>query len=106
MARIRKNDSVIVIAGKDKGKVGRVIRVLPEEGRVYVEKVNIVKRHTRPSQKNPQGGIVEKEMSIHLSNVMPLDPKTGKGTRVGNKILADGSKVRVSKKSGETLEAK
>ncbi len=106
MARIRKNDSVIVITGKDKGKVGRVIRVLPEEGRVYVEKVNVVKRHTRPSQKNPQGGIVEKEMSIHLSNVMPLDPKTGKGTRVGNKILADGSKVRVSKKSGETLEAK
>ena len=105
MAKIRKNDQVKVITGKDRGKVGRVIRILEEKNRVIVEKVNIVKRHTRPTQKNPQGGVVEKELSIHRSNVMVLDPKSGKGSRVGFKIQGD-KKIRIAKKSGEALEAK
>lgn len=102
---IRKNDQVMVITGRDKGKIGRVLRVLPKEGRVVVEKVNVVKRHTKPSAKNRQGGILEKELSIHVSNVMLLDPKKAEPTRVGFK-LADGKKVRVSKKSKEVIEAK
>jgi large subunit ribosomal protein L24 len=106
MAKIRKNDQVMVITGKDRGKVGRVIRILGERNRVIVEKVNMVKRHTKPTQKNPQGGVVEKELSIHLSNVMILDPKSGKKSRVGFKIQKDGTKIRFSKKSGEALEAK
>lgn len=106
MARIRKNDQVMVITGKDRGKVGRVIQMLAERDRVIVEKVNVVKRHTKPTQKNPQGGIVEKELSIHLSNVMLLDPKSGERTRVGSKKSGDGKKVRISKKSGEAIGAK
>ena len=102
---IRKNDQVMVITGRDKGKIGRVLRVLPKEGRVVVEKVNLVKRHTKPSAKNRQGGILEKELSIHVSNVMLLDPKKAEPTRVGFKV-ADGKKVRVSKKSKEVIEAK
>ncbi|MDL1871153.1 50S ribosomal protein L24 [Deltaproteobacteria bacterium PRO3] len=102
---IRKNDQVMVITGRDKGKIGRVLRVLPKEGRVVVEKVNVVKRHTKPSAKNRQGGILEKELSIHVSNVMLLDPKKAEPTRVGFKV-ADGKKVRVSKKSKEVIEAK
>jgi large subunit ribosomal protein L24 len=106
MSKIRKNDQVMVITGKDRGKVGRVVRVLVDKQRVIVEKVNLVKRHTKPTQKNPQGGIVEKELGIHLSNVMLLDPKSGEKTRVGYKVLGDGRKARVSKKSGEAIEAK
>jgi large subunit ribosomal protein L24 len=106
MAKVRKNDQVMVIAGKDRGKVGRVVQVIPDRHRVIVEKVNLVKRHTKPTQKNPQGGVIEKEMSIHLSNVMILDPKSGERSRIGFKMLKDGQKVRISKKSGETLEAK
>jgi len=102
---IRKNDQVMVITGRDKGKIGRVLRVLPKEGRVVVEKVNVVKRHTKPSAKNRQGGILEKELSIHVSNVMLLDPKKAEPTRVGFKVT-DGKKVRVSKKSKEVIEAK
>jgi large subunit ribosomal protein L24 len=105
MAKIRKNDQVMVITGKDRGKVGRVIRILGDKNRVIVEKVNVVKRHTKPTQKNPQGGVVEKELSIHLSNVMVLDPKSGKGSRVGFKIQG-GDKIRIAKKSGEALAAK
>ncbi len=105
MPAIRKNDQVIVVTGRDKGKIGRVLRVLPKEGRVLVEKVNVVKRHSKPSMKNRQGGIVEKEASIHISNVMLIDPKKSERTRVGFKVL-DGSKVRVSKKSKEVIEAK
>ncbi len=105
MPAIRKNDQVIVVTGRDKGKIGRVLRVLPKEGRVLVEKVNVVKRHSKPSMKNRQGGIVEKEASIHISNVMLIDPKKSERTRVGFKVQ-DGTKVRVSKKSKEVIEAK
>jgi large subunit ribosomal protein L24 len=103
---IRKDDQVIVLAGKDKGKIGRVLRVFYEKERVLVEKVGVVKRHSKPSAKNRQGGITEKESSIHVSNVMLLDPKSGKRTRVGFKISKDGKKVRVAKKSGEVFEAR
>ncbi len=102
---IRKNDQVVVISGKEKGKIGRVLRVLHEDNRVLVEKLNMVKRHTKPSAKNRQGGIVEKEASIHLSNVMLVDPKSGKGTRIGFKTV-DGKKIRVAKKSGEAIDSK
>lgn len=101
---VRKGDQVMVIAGKDKGKKGKILAAFPSEGRVLVEGVNIVKRHTRPSQANPQGGIIEKEAPIHVSNVMVLDPKTGEPTRIGKKILKDGKKVRYAKKSGEVLD--
>ena len=106
MARIRKNDQVMVITGKDRGKTGRVIQILTDRDRVIVEKINVVKRHTKPTQKNPQGGIVEKEMGIHVSNVMLLDPKTGEKSRIGYKEMGDGKKVRISKKSGEAIGAK
>ena len=102
---VRKNDEVIVIAGKDRGKTGRVLQVLPERNRVVVEGVNTIKRHTRPNpQKNIKGGIVEREGSIHASNVQPIDPETGKGTRVGRKVLEDGRRVRVSRRSGSVLD--
>ncbi|HKX13205.1 MAG TPA: 50S ribosomal protein L24 [bacterium] len=102
MSAIRKNDQVIVITGSDKGKVGRVLRVFPKENRVLVEKVNVVKRHSKPSAKNRQGGIIEKEAKIHISNVMLLDPKKSEPTRVGSQVK-DGKKVRVSKKSKEVI---
>ncbi|HGY54408.1 MAG TPA: 50S ribosomal protein L24 [Caldithrix abyssi] len=97
--KIRKNDTVKVIAGsyKDKGKVGKVLKVFPESDRIIVEGVNIIKRHTRPSQKNPQGGIVEKEAPIHISNVMYFSTKFNVTTRVGFKRLEDGTKVRYCK---------
>ncbi|MFC4765938.1 50S ribosomal protein L24 [Effusibacillus consociatus] len=101
---VRKGDQVMVIAGKDKGKKGKILEAYPSEGRVLVEGVNIIKRHTRPDQANPQGGIVEREAPIHASNVMILDPKSGEPTRIGKKILTDGKKVRYAKKSGEVLE--
>jgi large subunit ribosomal protein L24 len=102
---VRKNDEVIVIAGKDRGKTGRVLQVLPERNRVVVEGVNTIKRHTRPNpQKNIKGGIVEREGSIHASNVQPIDPETGKATRVGRKVLEDGRRVRVSRRSGSVLD--
>ena len=98
MPHVRKGDTVVVIAGSNKGKRGKVLRVLPNN-RVVVEKVAMIKRHTKPSQKNPQGGIVDKEGSIHISNVQLFDEKTNKGTRT--KITNDGdSKVRVASKSG------
>jgi len=104
MDRIRKGDTVVIIAGKDKGKRGKVLRVLPKIGRVVIERAMMVKRHTKPSQKNPQGGIVEKEGSIHLSNVMLLDPGSDKPTRVKVKIDDDGTRRRVGK-SGSAIEA-
>ena len=101
--RIRKNDTVIVISGKDRGKKGRVIEVLPKEGRVRVEGVNKIKRHTRPNpQRNVKGGIVERENPLHVSNVALVDPKTGGATKVGFRI-EDGKKVRFAKKSGEVI---
>ncbi|GIM46130.1 50S ribosomal protein L24 [Collibacillus ludicampi] len=101
---VRKGDEVQVIAGKDKGKKGRILAAFPKKERVIVEGVNIVKKHQRPNPANPQGGIIEKEAPIHVSNVMLLDPKTGEPTRVGIKILEDGTKVRYAKKSGEIID--
>ena len=102
-AKIKKGDYVVVLTGKDKGKKGEVIRAMPSADRVVVQGVNIVKRHTRPTQMSA-GGIVEKEASIHVSNVAHVDPKDGKPTRVGFKTLEDGRKVRVAKLSGEVLD--
>ncbi|PWK05685.1 50S ribosomal protein L24 [Tumebacillus permanentifrigoris] len=101
---VKKGDQVVIITGKDKGKKGTILESYPSENRVLVEGVNIVKRHTKPNQVNPQGGIIEKEAPIQASNVMMVDPKTGAPTRVGKKILADGTKVRYAKKSGESLD--
>ena len=104
MNRIRKGDQVLVIAGKNKGQRGDVLRV--EGDRVFVSNVNVVKRHTKPNpQANQAGGIVEREASIHISNVQPFNPATGKGERVGAKTLSDGRKVRVFRSSGEQLDA-
>ncbi len=100
---VKKGDKVVVISGKDKGKQGTILEAYPKKDRVLVEGVNIVKKHSKPSQVNPQGGIISREAAIHVSNVMPLDPKTGKPTRVGYKIEND-KKVRVAKISGETLD--
>jgi len=106
--RIKKNDNIIVISGNDKNKTGKVLKVYPKVNRVIVEGINIHKRHTKPSQKNQQGGIVEQEAPINVSNVMIVDPKTSKPTRIGSKIIIDektGKKkiARVSKASGEML---
>ena len=102
MSHVRKGDTVIVIAGANKGKKGKVLRVIGD--RVVVEKVAMVKRHTRPTQKNPQGGIVDKEGTIHISNVQLFDEKTGRGTRTKNVVDGD-SKVRVGVKSGTKFSA-
>ncbi|OCA91663.1 50S ribosomal protein L24 [Pseudobacillus wudalianchiensis] len=100
---VKKGDKVMVITGKDKGKTGIVLAAFPKKDRVLVEGINIVKKHAKPSQVNPQGGIISQEAPIHASNVMLLDPKTNEPTRVGYKVV-DGKKVRVAKKSGETLD--
>lgn len=107
--KIKKNDFVKVIAGNDRGKTGKVLKVFPKENRLIIEGVNIRKRHTKPTQKNPQGGIFEKEAPIHISNVMILDPKTNEPSRIGAKIILDektGKKksARLSIKSGEMLQ--
>jgi large subunit ribosomal protein L24 len=101
--RIRKGDVVQVIAGDDKGKTGRVLAVDQEKQRVIVEKINFVKRHTKARRQGQQGGILEKEAPIHLSNVLVYDEKAGRGTRVGSRTLADGTRERVSRVSGEPL---
>ena len=103
-ARLRKGDLVVVISGKDKGKTGKVSRVMAEDDKVVVEGINLVKRHMRPTQKNPQGGILEREQPLFASKVMPVDPKTGKGTRVRFKTDDKGHKVRVAVKSGEVIQ--
>ena len=102
-AKIRKGDKVIVLTGRDKGRTGEVFEVRPTEGKALVRGVNIVKRHQRQSQTS-EGGIISKESPIHLSNLAYADPKTGEPTRIGFKVLADGKKVRVAKKSGETID--
>ena len=102
--KIKRGDTVKVIAGDYRGAVGKVLKVFPEEGKIIVEGVNMVKKHVKPSPKYPQGGIVEVEAPIHISNVMLVDPKTGEPTRVGRKRLEDGRIVRYSKKSGEILD--
>lgn len=101
---VKKDDTVIVITGKDKGKKGRIIAAYPRENRVLVEGVNMVKKHTKPSPSNPQGGIIEQEAPIHASNVMLVDPKSGLPTRIGYKVLDNGKKVRVAKRSGEVID--
>ncbi len=101
--RIKKGDTVVVTKGRNKGKRGKVLKVLIKKERVIVEKVNLIKKHAKPSQAHPQGGIVEMEGSLSLSNVMLLDPKTNRGTRVGFSILDDGKKVKVARGSGETI---
>ncbi len=103
MLRIRKGDEVVVLAGKDKGKRGKVLFVDPKKKRVKVEKINLIKKHVRPSQKNPQGGIVEKEGTVHISNVQLWDAKAGKPVRTRVKVLEDGKKARVSTRTGETF---
>ena len=110
MARIRRNDTVMVIGGKDRGKTGRVLRVDPKKERVYIEGLNIQKRHQKPrtvrdTQRGGEvGGVIEKEGPIHLSNVMPLDPKTGDPTRVGTTTDEGGRRVRRARRSGEVFE--
>jgi large subunit ribosomal protein L24 len=107
-ARLKKGDQVVVISGKDKGKTGTLLRVVREDANgpvtsVVVQGVNLIKRHQRPTPRNPQGGIIEREAPLHASKVMPVDPKTGKGTRVRFKVEENGKKVRVAVKSGEEL---
>lgn len=108
--KIRKGDVVMVVSGEGRGKRGKVLKVIPEKSRIIVEGMNFIKRHTRPTQRNPKGGILEKEAPIHVSNVMLIDPKSNLPVRVGTKVLtSEGKKsrqrVRVSKKSGEIVSA-
>ncbi|MGD0189111.1 MAG: 50S ribosomal protein L24 [Rhizomicrobium sp.] len=102
-AKIKKGDRVVVTTGRDKGKKGEVLKVYPKEERALVSGVNIVKRHQRQTQRT-QGGIINKEAPLHLSNIAHVDPKTGEPTRVGFKVLGDGRKVRFAKKSGEVID--
>ena len=101
---IKKDDTVIVLAGEDKGKTGKVLKVLVDKNRAIVEGINIVSKSAKPSAKNPQGGIVKQEASIHISNLSLIDPKSGKATRVAVKNTEDGKKVRIAKKSGEEIK--
>ena len=101
--KIKKGDNVVVISGRDKGKQGEVLRVFPTESRLIVQGVHVARRHTRQSMRE-QGGIVEKELTIHVSNVAHIDPASQKPTRVGYKTLDDGRKVRIARRSGEVLD--
>ena len=101
---ILKGDMVVVISGKEKGKTGKVLEINRKRQRVLVEKVNMVKRHQKPTQQQRQGGIVEKEALLHISNVMFAEEKSGKPSRIGHRILEDGTKVRVAKLTGEVIE--
>ena len=105
IARLQKGDNVIVIAGKDKGKKGKVMRLFPETDKVIVEGVNLVKRHMKPNPRMQQGGILEREQPFAVSNVMLVDPKTGQGTRVRVKTDDKGTKIRIAVKSGEEIPA-
>jgi len=100
---VKKGDKVKVLSGKDRGKQGTILEAYPKRDRVLVEGINMVKIHAQPSQDNPQGGILNQEAPIHVSNVLPIDPKTGEATRVGYEIR-DGKKIRIAKKSGEPLD--
>ena len=101
--KIKKDDNVVVISGRDKGKQGKVLRVFPAEERAVVQGVHIARRHSKPSMGDP-GGIVEKELKIHISNLAHIDPQSNKPTRVGYKFLDDGRKVRVARRSGEVID--
>jgi large subunit ribosomal protein L24 len=102
--KIKKNDKVIVIAGKEKGKIGSVLKVDSEKGRVIVEKVNMVKQHARPGAKTAKGGIIEKESPLRVSNLMVVCNKCAEPTRIGHRLLEDGSKVRVCRKCNEPMD--
>ena len=101
--KIKKGDTVVVVSGRDKGKSGEVLRVLPADRRLIVQGIHVARRHTKPRMGDP-GGIVDKELTIDVSNVAHIDPQSGKPTRVGYKILDDGRKVRVARRSGEVLD--
>ena len=101
---IKKGDEVIVLAGEDKGRKGKVLKVLVERERAFLEGINMVSKSTKPSAKNPQGGIVKQEAPIHVSNLSLIDPKSGKATRIAIKKTDDGKKVRIAKKSGEVIK--
>ncbi|MEN8116508.1 MAG: 50S ribosomal protein L24 [Bacteroidota bacterium] len=101
---IKKGDTVVVITGNDKGQKGRVLEVIRNTDRAIVEGVNMIKKHTKPNAESPQGGIVEKEAPIHISNLMLVDPKSGEATRIGRKLDDNGKLVRISKKSGEEIK--
>ncbi|HYA12523.1 MAG TPA: 50S ribosomal protein L24 [Thermodesulfovibrionales bacterium] len=101
---IKKNDTVLVITGREKGKKGRVISLYPSKDMLLIERTNIIKRHMKPSKKYTQGGIIEKEAPLHMSNVMLICPKCGKPTRIGNTVLSDGKKTRACKKCKEVIE--
>ena len=102
--KIKKNDTVVVLTGEDKGKTGKVLKVLVDKQRAIVEGVNMVNKSTKPSAKNPQGGFVKQEASIHISNISLIDPKSGKPTRVAMKVNEEDKKVRIAKKSGEEIK--
>ena len=102
MQKIRKGDKVVVLAGKDKGRTGEVVTVMPKDDKAVVRGINMIRRHQRQSQ-SQEGGIISKEAPIHLSNLAVADPKDGKATRIGIKVLEDGTKVRVAKRSGEEI---
>ena len=101
--KIKKGDNVVVVSGRDKGKQGEVLRVFPTESRLIVQGVHVARRHTRQSMGNP-GGIVDKELTIHISNLAHIDPQSNKPTRIGYKLLDDGRKVRVARRSGEVID--
>ena len=105
LRRLRKDDTVMVIAGRERGKTGKVLRVLPAKSRVLIERVNLIKRHTKPRGVQQPGGIVEREASIHLSNVLPICGRCNKPTRVGSRHLDDGRAVRTCRRCGEQLDA-
>ena len=104
LRRLKKDDTVIVIAGRERGKTGKVLRVLADRGRVLIERVNLVKRHTKPRGVQQPGGIVEKEASVHVSNVLPICGRCNKPTRVGHRRLEDGRALRVCRRCGELLD--
>jgi large subunit ribosomal protein L24 len=104
LVQIRKNDSVMVIAGKERGKTGKVLRVVPEKGALIIERINLVKRHSKPRGPQQPGGIVEKEASIHSSNIMIMCDKCNAPVRIGHKQLGDGKKIRVCRRCGEALD--
>lgn len=102
--KLKKGDTIKVISGNDRGKVGKILKVFPETNRIIIEGVNLIKRHTRPTQKNRKGGIIEKEGPINSSNVIYYDNRSNTMARLGHRILTDGKKVRINKKTGEIIE--
>ena len=102
--KLKKNDVVLVVAGKEVGKSGKILKLMPKKGRILIEKINMQKRHTKPNQQNRQGGIVDREGGVAISNVMILCGKCSSPTRIGKRILEDGSKVRICRKCGELLD--